>query len=580
MPSDEARAGRPRSAWAVLPVVGYAVAAYLVTRHLWGDPGHVTVADNPDDATQAAWFLTWTPWALTHGHLPLFTDRIGAPDGVNLLWNTPVPLLGVLLAPLTALVGAAWVVTLLTALGPLLTATSGMCALRSLGALRLPAVLGGLVYGFSPAMTAKSLGHADLTMQPLLPWLLVLGVRLATASDRRRRRAVLLALLAAAQLLVDQELLLLSGLALALVLLVLLAARPGRLAALASAAPSYGLALAVFAVPAGPLLAFQLAGPRAGHGSPFTVSSFKADLQSYVVPSRLQLLAPAAARSRAEHFTGGITEQTAFLGWPLLLLALAVLVVLWRRLPVRACLLGALALSIGALGPELAVGGSDTGIVLPWAVVARLPVVQNALASRLPLLADLLLAAGLGLALDVVVREHRSRAPLAVAVLLVALLPALPAPLRARPVEPVPEFFTSAAAAGLAARGSVLVLPYPTGTETRPMRWQAAAGLAFRMPGGFFIGPADDGQLYVGGQPRASQALLADLAAGRPGPADPAAAHRQFLADLRFWGVGTVVLGPTVHDAGLAAFVSGTLGAAPVLTGGVQVWVTGLAGQR
>ena len=56
--------------------------------------------------------------------------------------------------------------------------------------------------------------------------------------------------------------------------------------------------------------------------------------------------------------------------------------------------------------------------------------------------------------------------------------------------------------------GSVLVLPFPAPDTTEPMRWQAASGMAFAMPGGYFIGPAADGRAYVGGQPTPTGLLL------------------------------------------------------------------------
>ena len=49
--------------------------------------------------------LVNTPWALLHGHSPLLSDRVVAPSGVNLMWNTTTPLLGVVAAPLALLGG-------------------------------------------------------------------------------------------------------------------------------------------------------------------------------------------------------------------------------------------------------------------------------------------------------------------------------------------------------------------------------------------------------------------------------------------------------------------------------------------
>ncbi|MCW2623025.1 MAG: hypothetical protein JWL64_2627 [Frankiales bacterium] len=562
--------------WLLIPALLYAAAAWWLTRHLWADPGQLVVADNPHDSALFAWFLTETPHALARGELPLHTDLMNHPDGVNLMWNTPVPLVGVLMAPLTAWFGGLWAVTFLTAAGPFLSAGSALAVARRFDVARTAAVLGGLFYGFSPAMTAKSVGHLNLTMQPLLPVLLLLGIRLATRPGPAPRTAVLLGALATAQVLVNEELLLLTGLALALVLLALLITERPAVAHLRAVTAGYGTALAVFALTAGPLLLYQLRGPQHGSGALYTGNYFKVDLASVVVPSRLQLLASDASASRALHFTGGLTEQTGFLGWPLVVLALGALAFCGRDLRVRATLLPVLVLTGLALGEVLAVDGSNTGHALPWSFVARTPLVENVLASRLPLLSDLLLAAGLCFAAQHLGRRYGPAAGLsACLVWAVALVPTVPAPLRAAPAPATPEFFTAATSPVLDLPGSVLVLPFPTGTQTAPLLWQAASGMVFAMPGGYFIGPADDGHLYVGGQPRASQALFTTIAETGASPPVTTAVRATVLADLAHWQARAVVLGPGPHAAELATFVTQVLGRGPAPQQGVLVWRVG-----
>src|SRR5262249_60158721 len=77
------------------------------------------------------------------------------------------------------------------------------------------------------------------------------------------------------------------------------------------------------------------------------------------------------------------------------------------------------------------------------------------------------------------------------------LAPLLPRPYATTSTPPVPPFF-AAASRWLPAGATVLVLPYPTASQTLPLAWQAAAHMAFPMPGGYFIGPTAGGQAYVG----------------------------------------------------------------------------------
>src|SRR5439155_51356 len=60
---------------------------------------------SPGDPPQMMWFLAWSPFALSHGHNPLFSTYIDYPAGFNLLWNCTFPLMAAILAPITAILG-------------------------------------------------------------------------------------------------------------------------------------------------------------------------------------------------------------------------------------------------------------------------------------------------------------------------------------------------------------------------------------------------------------------------------------------------------------------------------------------
>ena len=92
----------------VLTAVYYVLGALAVTLWLWRHPGTATVAGNPNDADQFAWFFRYDATAIAHGRLPaLVTTALNAPQGVSVMWNTFMLLPGVLLTPLTLLAGPA-----------------------------------------------------------------------------------------------------------------------------------------------------------------------------------------------------------------------------------------------------------------------------------------------------------------------------------------------------------------------------------------------------------------------------------------------------------------------------------------
>jgi hypothetical protein len=148
----------------------YLAAALILTWRLWADPASRTVAGNPTDADLFAWYLRYSATAVRHGQLPaLVTSAINAPVGVNMMWNTSLLLPGVLLAPVTLLLGPQVSLTVLMTAGFAGSAAALYYVLRrwqvSVGA----ATLAGAVYGFSPALVRSALAHYNLEFAVLPP---------------------------------------------------------------------------------------------------------------------------------------------------------------------------------------------------------------------------------------------------------------------------------------------------------------------------------------------------------------------------------------------------------------------------
>ncbi|MEE3919709.1 hypothetical protein V2I01_19640 [Micromonospora sp. BRA006-A] len=202
-----------------------ALAAWL-THGLWPAPGTRALALNPADQTLYEWFLALDARAL-RGELSLVTGRLNAPDGVNLMANTSVVALGVLLAPVTLAFGAPVTFALLVAANMAGTALAWyLLFTRVLRARRLAAVLGAALCGFGPGMVSQSNGHLHMTAQWLVPVLVWLVVRLLRAADpagrpdgRDRRRtassAAGLAAVVTVQVFVGEEVLFFAALTLA-----------------------------------------------------------------------------------------------------------------------------------------------------------------------------------------------------------------------------------------------------------------------------------------------------------------------------------------------------------------------------
>jgi hypothetical protein len=557
----------------LLVLLAFLGLAVLLLGSIWTSPATRTLGAGVGDPGLFAWFLRWTPFAVGRHISPFASDYLNHPDGINLMWNTWMPLPGILLAPLTLLLGPVLTFNVLVTLAYGLSAWSAYLAIHRYVPSHGAAACGGLVYGFSPAMVGHS-HHPNLILILLLPWLFVL---LDEILDRQRRSPVWLGVglgaVAAAQLLTGAEVF--AGMVLlGLVLFVLLVAanrhslrdRDRGL----YAATALAVSVVVFELLVAWPLRAQIAGPARVHADLTEEVRGSSDLLALVTPSRLSAIAPEAAVRLGDQFTG--TRET-YLGIPLLLVV--ALVASRRRSPVvrvgAAMLVVCMVLSLGS---RLRVGGLVTPVPLPWTVVESLPVLWHMVPARLALFTALFAGLLLAVALeDLWVGSWRRRVLAVVAAVLALAFLVPSAPLQSAPVVATPPFFTGPAVTTLPRDGVALVVPFPQkGRDNQAMVWQARAGMWFKMPGGYFVGPGPDGGTLREAPPTTTSRVLDRIRReGRPPDLTPAL-RRRIAADLARWRVASVVLGPMPHRRAMAGFLTDLLGRPPEPLAGVDLW--------
>ena len=298
---DRVRAGRAQ----LLMLLAFLGLAVLLLGSTWGSPTTRMLGGGVGDPGIFTWSLRWTPFAIGRQISPLFSDYLNHPDGINLMWNTWVPLPGLLLSPLTLAFGPVLSFNVLLTLAYGLSAWSAYLAIHRYVPNHGAAAAGGLVYGFSPAMIAHS-HHLNLILIFLLPWLLVLVEEIVARQDRSPVwLGLALGAAAAAQVLIGVELfaaaVLLGGLLLVALVAMQAPLPPGRVR---FAATGFGVALVVFAVLAALPLKEQVAGPGRVHGDLTEEVRGSSDLLAVVTPSRLSAIAPDAAIRRGDRFAG------------------------------------------------------------------------------------------------------------------------------------------------------------------------------------------------------------------------------------------------------------------------------------
>jgi hypothetical protein len=599
-----------------LAAVYYLLAALAVTLWLWRDPATRTVLGNPYDADQLAWFFRYDATAIAHGHLPaLVTTAMNAPQGVSVMWNTFMLLPGALLTPVTLLLGPQTALTVFMTAGFAGSALAMFFVLRRWDVSGPAAVLGGAVYGFSPAVLHSAIGHYDLQFAVLPPLIIHVGLRLATGRTSAVRGGLGLGLLVTVQLFITEEILAVTAIAGVVLVAVLAASRPRAVpGAIRRVAAGLAVAACLTAVVAGYPLWVQFFGPLRQHGSPFMLDYFKSDLSSFVVPSSYQLFHTAGSAAAASRYQGQLPEYLGYVGWPLLVVLVLAAIACWRRLPARAAAVACLVLGVFSLGGTLLFGGHHhPAIKLPWYWLQGLPLLESALPDRFSLVADGAAAALLAFAVDAAVPIFAAFAahcpprlglprlaggwrPVAVvmAAAVLAILPIVPRPLPVAAATPVPAGWSATfAALRLPASASVLVVPVPMSTFTEPLRWQADTGEPRSLVGGYFMGPGPHGRGYIDGTGTPPAGLYLNamwifsadglpraLAAGAPPNARPGAAgyvpvksvtDTKMLEQIRAWQVSAVV---AVAKPGsrLARYLTSLLGTPAVITGDVIAW--------
>ncbi len=528
----------------------YLLLAVATFSNTWVNPVGSWIG-SPKDPQLFIWYLGWIPNELSLGHNPLFTDYLSYPPGVNLMWNTSMIFPALLLWPVTTLFGPVVAYNVLITAGIALSAWFGFIAAQRFIDRPVLCLAAGLVYGFSPALIAQAMGHPHVMVALFPPIALILGHEILVRRRMHPAAAGALAgVAAAAQLLTGEELLAMTLLIAAIgVALLALLHRDEVAASLPYVAKATAAALGVFAVLAAYPLGFQFLGPQRASGSLQPPDVYVSDLLAFVVPSNLI------------HFTGNNTENGAYVGLPLLVLFSAGLVIGWSKPAIRWLGLMTLIVAVLSLGPHLHVNGNVTPLPLPWAAVARLPLMESALPSRLMSIAFL----GVGIIAATTLRTPRVATSIALVAGIAVIVPALP-----YPTQPAaaPAFFRPGGDVERIAPGSVVLLtPLSSKVSTDAMYWQATASYRFRMPEGDAFTPGP----YLGPHPSFMQTTLDDLDAGQSVTPTPEVLDL-FRADLRAHNISAIVAGPSAGQPAIVEFLTEVEGSPPADDGGVKVW--------
>jgi hypothetical protein len=449
------------------------------------------------------WAIAWWPYAIVHRINPLITHALWAPEGYNLVWGTDIPGPSLLIYPVTRLFGPVVSYNILCLLAPPASAVSGFLLCRYVCGRFWPALVGGYIFGFSPYILCHMLAHLVLILTFPIPLAIyVTQLRIDAKIGRAAFVASLMTLLLF-QFLSSTEIFATGTVfgAVALILSFMLGERKSRLN-LVSITKEIVLTYAAVSILLTPYLYYVFVPGLPNPPNPAAI--YSNDVFSFMFPPPVLLLGPHAADSSLSHFFKSARwwEQAGYLG-PGLFILMLMFGWHYRRANSGRFLVWSFAvIGIMSLGPVLHVGGKPL-IVMPWRLMSKLPLINQALPGRFGLY--LFLIAGIAAAIYLAQESVSvwSRAVLAGLVLLfiapelaiwqqIGQVPAFLGTPGETKIN-VPDFFRSVQYKRYLARGeNVLFLPLGTGGSNTGMLWQALTDFYFNTTDWFgAIAPPD-----------------------------------------------------------------------------------------
>lgn len=388
-----ARASRPRRLRPVAPEV-IVLAGFIAAGVAACWPRATFIAGGmPMDARQApldVWSLWWVAHQITHLGNPWFTTQLAAPVGIQLGFDTLMPLVGTVMAPVTLLFGPSASYNVLAIVTPGLAAYATYRAARLWLPGRAGAIAAGAFFGLSGMVASQDWEHLHTAIGAVfLPLTLEAAVRLRR--DPTLRRGILLGLAVGASILVDPEAAVMAAIIAALVLVSWLAGRPSadqrRADRLLAIAPS---ALTALVVASPQLLAMARAAGRGGPRRPPIANyvHFAAELPSLFAPSP-RLASYGLTGLASSYHAHRSFELLATFGLVLTVTAALGVLVGLRRPQTKGLALLWLGGAAFALGPTLFVGGRQlVPLAQTWRGLRVSPVMPYTWLIRLPGLAS------------------------------------------------------------------------------------------------------------------------------------------------------------------------------------------------
>lgn len=511
-----------RRSLAALPLIGYAIASLTLFSN---NITNGSIFQPGTDPIAYIWFLKWWPYSISHGLNPFLTLDIWNPVGFSMLWANSIPTLALLMWPVTVLASPEVSWSILCIAAPALNAYTAYLLFQYLFKDWRASAIGGLLFGFSPYVSSHMLGHLSLSLVALVPLAILICIRRARGEIRRGTFIGALSALVVLQFGISMEVLATAAFFGLLVFLAYGITSRSDLDLKGLAVDSAIAALICAGVLSPAFYALWLGAGQLPDiiNSPI---SFSNDLLGFVVPNRAIWLGGQYFIDFTSKFSSSASEQNAYLGLPLIALAIVAFAFLRREPWAKAVGSVTAIAAIMSLGPTLWFAGNLSHFPMPGAIAGVIPLLKHALPGRFAMYTSL------GISALAAAWIARNRSPVTYLFAAAAIIFVLPNPNTFEWVSyKTPSVFANPTSVErLSKRGSVVVLPY--GRWGNSILWQLRSDLTFKMAGG-----------YIGFTPRYfSKWPAVDYFSGINLPASESDFKRDLLAFCIYNGVGSIVM--------------------------------------
>jgi len=364
----------------------------------WGIPRDFEFASRLlvyGDPAFILWSLKWWPYAISHGLNPFLTKAIWAPFGQDLAWTTSVPSIALIFSPITLSFGPVLSYNLATILSLALAPFGIYLICKSINLSQSSSIFGGLIFFFSSYVWGQLLGHLNLYVVFVIPFLIYLFILRFKNEIGSKKYILISGILLVFQFGISNEIyatfVTFSYIALFIMFYIFRKDEKYKKLILKTALEFF-LAVLLSALLLLPYLYYIFY--RYVKGPIFDPSHYEADPLNFFIPTPFTLLFGNLFEPISIKFIGWPTERGAYLGLPLIFIIVYFMLISWRSKNRFYIFLSSIFIVfvIASFGPYLTSLGHRFPLVMPWYIFTKMPLIKNALPMRFTLYIDIVAA--------------------------------------------------------------------------------------------------------------------------------------------------------------------------------------------